>query len=70
MACEVAYFAISFGFVMHGSDSGMTSGLIYGILILVAAVSESAVGLGIIAYLTKYSGSIELKKLNLMGSRN
>jgi len=70
MACEVSYFAISLGFVMHSFDTGMTSGLIYGILILVAAVSESAIGLGLIAYLTKFSGTIELDRLNLMGSRN
>lgn len=70
MACEVSYFAISMGFVMHGFDTGMTSGLIYGILILVAAVSESAVGLGLIAYLTRFSGTIELDKLNLMGFRS
>lgn len=70
MACEVSYFSISLGFAMHGFDSGVFSGLIYGILVLVAAVSESAVGLGLISYLTRYNGTIELDNLDLMGKRN
>ena len=69
MACEVSYFSISLGFAMHGFDTGMFSGLIYGILVLVAAVSESAVGLGLISYLTKFNGTIELSKLNNLSNR-
>lgn len=70
MACEVTYFSISLGFVMHSFDIGMPSGLIYGILVLVAAVSESVIGLGLIAYLTKFSGTIDFEKLNLTGFRS
>lgn len=70
MACEVAYFSISIGFVMHGFDTGMPSGLIYGAFVLVAAVSESVIGLGLIAYLTKFSGTIDFAKLNLTGFRS
>jgi len=70
MACEVSYFSISMGFVMHSFDTGLASGLIYGILILVAAVSESVIGLGLIAYLTRFSGTIDFEKLNLTGFRS
>ena len=70
MACEISYFSISIGFVMHGLDSGMMSGVIYGILILVAAVSESVIGLGLISYLTKFSGTIDFEKLSLTGPRS
>jgi NADH-quinone oxidoreductase subunit K len=59
LGIELMYFSITSGFIFTGWALNEAKGHIYALLLVVLAASESAVGLGILVVLYRFSKSIE-----------
>lgn len=64
---ELRYLGIITSFVIYGVSFGDHRGAIYGLLILILAACESAVGLGIIIVLHRFGRSIDFSAYQDLG---
>jgi len=67
MAVELMYLGIVTSFIMYGVACHDTKGYIYGLLFLVLAACESAVGLGILIVLYRFNRSIDFAAYQNLG---
>lgn len=67
MSVELMYLGIVTSFILYGVICHDTRGAVYGLLFLVLAACESAVGLGILIVLYRFGRSIEFSDYETLG---
>jgi NADH:ubiquinone oxidoreductase subunit K len=67
MSIELMYLGAVSSFVLHGTIAHDTRGLIYGLLFLILAACESAIGLGILIVLYRFGRSIDFSAYEELG---
>jgi NADH-quinone oxidoreductase subunit K len=67
MAVELMYLGAISSFVLYGAISGDTRALVFGLLFLILAASESAIGLGILIVLHRFGAAISFKAYERTG---
>lgn len=67
MSVELRYLGIITSFVLYGQATNDPRGAIYGLLLLIRAACESAIGLGIIIVLYRFGRSIDFAAYQELG---
>lgn len=67
MSVELMYLGIVTSFILYGVTCHDPRGSIYGLLLLVLAACESAIGLGILIVLHRFGHSIEFSAYQNLG---
>jgi NADH:ubiquinone oxidoreductase subunit K len=67
MAIELMYLGAVSSFVLYGTACHDPRGSIYGLLLLIVAASESAIGLGILIVLYRFGRTIDFKAYQQLG---
>jgi len=67
MAVELMYLGAISHFVLYGAAYHDPRGLIYGLLLLILAACESAIGLGILIVLHRFDQTIEFNSYQHLG---
>lgn len=67
MSIELMYLGAVSSFVLYGTVTHDTRGSIYGLLFLIMAACESAIGLGILIVLFRFGRSIDLADYTVLG---
>lgn len=66
-AVELRYLGVITSFIIYGNATRDPRGSIYGLLLVILAACESAVGLGIILVLHRFGGTISFKDYEQLG---
>lgn len=66
-AIELRYLGVITSFVIYGAALNDPRGYVYGLLLVILAACESAVGLGIILVLHRFGGTIDFKSYEELG---
>jgi NADH-quinone oxidoreductase subunit K len=67
MAVELMYLGAVSSFVLYGAVTHDTRGLIYGLLLVILAACESAIGLGILIVLYRFERTIAFSAYQHLG---
>jgi len=67
MAIELMYLGAVSSFVLYGTACNDPRGAIYGLLLLIVAASESAIGLGILIVLYRFGRTIDFNAYQQLG---
>lgn len=67
MSVELMYLGAVTSFVLYGTSTNDTRGSIYGLLFLILAACESAIGLGILIVLYRFGRSIDFSAYQQLG---
>ena len=67
MSVELMYLGAVSSFVLYGTVSHDTRGSIYGLLFLILAACESAIGLGILIVLYRFGRTIDFSAYQHLG---
>lgn len=67
MSIELMYLGAVSSFVLHGTVCHDPRGSIYGLLLLILAACESAIGLGILIVLYRFGRTIDFNAYQQLG---
>lgn len=67
MSIELMYLGAVSSFVLYGTTSHDPRGAIYGLLLLILAACESAIGLGILIVLYRFGRAIDFNSYQQLG---
>jgi len=67
LAIEIVYLSVVVSFIILDRTVADAQGMIYALVLLITAASESALGLGILIVLFRFGGSIEFGSYESLG---
>lgn len=67
MSIEIMYLGAITSFVLYGAFCRDLRGLVYGMLLLILAACESAIGLGVLIVLYRFGRTIDFNAYQTLG---